>query len=484
MTEISHKSFAKNLAAVKPVNFSPVYLIFGDPYLCRKSCQTLLDALVPGKKEQSRCVETAEHIDQAQVADLLEQLNTYSFFATRQIVVLRNASVFTTSRNREEQVKKIKTAYDANELENAAKLFLRLLGQAHLGIEDAGPKIFAEKFSLEAGRHQGLDWVSSLADYCLNQGLSIPRVSDETSLLLHAIDKGFPKNHHLIITAETVDKRTGLYKAIKAGGTIIDCSVAKGARKKDRDEQKQVIHEQASELLDAAGKKMAARALEEMYLLVGFDLHSFSRGIEKLIAYTGERKVIEIADVRAVLTKSREAPIYELTGAISDKNGVAALRLLKELLDSGYHYLQILMAITNQLRRLLLVKGFVSTSYGSRWQPRMPYEQFKNIVMPAIQEYDKKLVEQINGWSAEAGGAAADPKKKVSTELIIARQPNNPYPVYQQFLKAANFSEDELRAAFKRLHEADLTLKTSGRVPDFVLQQTIIAICGSTQSNT
>ena len=104
--------------------------------------------------------------------------------------------------------------------------------------------------------------------------------------------------------------------------------------------------------------------------------------------------------------------------------------------------------------------------------------------MPAIQEYDKKLVEQISAWSSEAGGAAADPKKKVSTELIIARQPNNPYPVYQQFLKAANFSENELRAAFKRLHEADLTLKTSGREPEFVLQETIIAICGSIQPDT
>jgi len=477
MTEVSHKSLARHLADSRPSRFSPVYLIFGEPYLCRKSCQILLDSLVPEKKEQDRCVETAGYTDPSQIAELLEQLNTYSFFSSRRIIVLRDASVFSSSRNRPEPVQKIKKAYDANDMEKAADLFLRLLAQASLSLKEAGAKTVAEKFSPEPDQKQGLDWIDSLADYCRKQEFSVPDAADEASLLQRAIKRGFPEKHHLILTTEAVDKRTALYKCIKAEGTVIDCSVSKGARKQDRDMQQQIIREQAREMLDASGKKMAPKALDEIYRLIGFDLHALSRGIEKLAAYTGDRTVIEIADIRAVLSKSREEPVYELTGALADKNSVAALRLLDELLESGFHYLQVLMAITNQVRRLLLVKGFISSSYGKRWQPGMSYEQFKNIVIPLIQEYDAKLLEQIGAWFSKADATAADSRKKAGTELLVARQPNNPYPVYQQFLKASNFSENELRAAMKRLHEADVALKTTGRVPEFVLQETILAIC-------
>lgn len=477
MTEVTHKSFARQILDSDPPLFSAVYLIFGEPYLCRKSCQILLDALVPEKKEQERCIETAEYMDPSQIADLLEQLNTYSFFSSRRIIVLRNAAVFSSSRNRPEPVQKIKKAYDTNDMEKAAKLFLGLLAQVRLSLDEAGGKTFAEKFSLQADQKQGLEWIDSLADYCRRQNFSVPEATDDASLLQRAIKRGFPKNHHLLLIADAVDKRTALYKTIKADGVVIDCSVAKGARKQDREIRQQIIREQAGEMLDASGKKMAPKALDEIHRLIGFDLNALSRAIEKLEAYTGDRRVIEIADVRAVLSKSREEPVYELTGALSDKNSASALRLLEELLESGYHYLQILMAITNQVRRLLLVKAFISSSYAKRWQPRMPYEQFKNRVIPMIQEYDAKLLEETGAWFSRADARAADSRKKAGTELLVARQPNNPYPIYQQFLKASNFSEMELRSAMKRLHEADVALKTTGRVPEFVLQETILAIC-------
>jgi DNA polymerase-3 subunit delta len=298
--------------------------------------------------------------------------------------------------------------------------------------------------------------------------------------MLNAVKRGFPKHHHLLLTAEAVDKRTSLYKAIKSGGVVIDCSVAKGTRKKDREAQQQLIYGQAKEMLAAAGKKMAPKAFEAIYQLIGFDLHAFSRAIEKLISYTGTKANIDIEDIQAVLTKSREEPIYELTGAISDRNSMESLRILSELLGSGYHYLQILMAITNQVRRLILVKGFIASEAGSRWQSGTSYDQFKNVVMPTIQSYDKKLVEKIDRWAGETSkdGAGSQRNRKPVTEQLIARQPNNPYPVFQQFRKADNFSLSELRHALNRLQQADVALKTTGRVPELVLQELIISICG------
>jgi len=41
-----------------------------------------------------------------------------------------------------------------------------------------------------------------------------------------AIEHGFPKGHHLIITTDLIDRRRSLYKIISEKGVVIDCAVA------------------------------------------------------------------------------------------------------------------------------------------------------------------------------------------------------------------------------------------------------------------
>ncbi|HMA67909.1 MAG TPA: hypothetical protein VKO20_08820 [Desulfosalsimonadaceae bacterium] len=477
MAEISYKSLPGYLRKLLPADLPPVYLIHGDPYLRNKACQAIVDAIVPDTGEQASCIQWFEHADQAQVAELVEQLNTFSFFSSRQIVVLRNASVFGAAPDRGGAVSKIKKAWDAGETQRAADLFLRLLGRTHLELSDADAKTCAEKFVPNGEKSQALDWVEALAAYCIQQGLCVPHVADEATLLQNAVNRGFPEKHHLFLTTETVDKRTGLYKAIAAKGCIVDCSVAAGNRKKDREARHQVFSEQAREILAASGKKIGSRALEEIYELLGFDLQALSGGLEKLIQYTGEKDIIETADVCSVLSKSREEPIYPLTGAVSDKNALPALKLLQELLDSGYHYLQVLMALTNQIRRLLLARGFIGSSLGACWQEGMDYNRFTRVVMPKIAEYDNALLEHVRQWPIPENEAGGKKKKKAATELVLVRNPNNPFPVYQLFRQASGFTDEKLRAVLQEIHQADVALKASGRTPELILQQLLLSIC-------
>ena len=44
--------------------------------------------------------------------------------------------------------------------------------------------------------------------------------------------------------------------------------------------------------------------------MTGFDLRTFINNLEKLIAYTGERKNITKDDVKSVLERTRIDPIY------------------------------------------------------------------------------------------------------------------------------------------------------------------------------
>jgi len=72
-----------------------------------------------------------------------------------------------------------------------------------------------------------------------------------------------------------------------------------------------------------------------------------------------------------------------------------------------------------------------------------------------------------------------DEKKKTGplTDLVIAKNPKNPYPVYQMLLKSERFTMDELIAILESLSQADLRLKSTGQNPMLILEKEIFFIC-------
>jgi DNA polymerase-3 subunit delta len=161
---------------------------------------------------------------------------------------------------------------------------------------------------------------------------------------------------------------------------------------------------------------------------------------------------------------------------------------LDSLFEDDVHPLQILAAIINQVRRLLLVKGFLESDHGSSWHAGMKFGQFKNRVMPSIQAFDRDLLKQLETWDSmiskdadkDNQGAMKKGEKKRSktdTDLVIAKNPNNPYPVYQMLLKSEMFTTDELIATLESLSQSDLRLKSTGQKPRLILEKAILSIC-------
>jgi len=68
-------------------------------------------------------------------------------------------------------------------------------------------------------------------------------------------------------------------------------------------------------------------------------------------------------------------------------------------------------------------------------------------------------------------------KKPTPTDLVIAKNSQNPYPVYQMLLKSEKFTTHELIASFEKLSEADLRLKSTRQSQKLVLEQAILGIC-------
>jgi DNA polymerase-3 subunit delta len=231
----------------------------------------------------------------------------------------------------------------------------------------------------------------------------------------------------------------------------------------------------------------AWRMMSEM---TGFDIRTLSANLEKLIQYAGDAPTITAGDVGAVLERTRQDPVWELTGAVSERNVRDALFYLGSLLEEGLVPLQILAAVINAMRRMLLAKGFVVGPAGQAWRSGMRYNDFQRSVMPAIQAHDEALLSSLAEWdAAKAAGAAADADDdgagargaqgaaQPKTDLVLAPKGRSAYPIYLLLKNSKRFKLTELVDILEDLQRTDVKLKTSGGPPRRLLEAVIIRIC-------
>ncbi|MCG8549911.1 MAG: DNA polymerase III subunit delta, partial [Desulfobacterales bacterium] len=291
------------------------------------------------------------------------------------------------------------------------------------------------------------------------------------------IESGIPDNHFLILTSTSVDKRKKIFKTIKETGCVIDCSVAQGNRKADLEEQHKVLHKVAMQVLSRTNKTIDRRTFMQLADLTGFNLDLLVQNLEKLAAYTGNRPAIVPEDLKAVIQRDKKDPVFNLTNAFLDKNLAQSLFYLESLLKEGYHPLQILKSMENQIRRLLMVKSFLKTvSSNSPVRVRsMNFNNFKQSLLPQIVQYDQKL--KAFADASKFKNINSPSKKNETVDVLLAPNPKNAYPVYQTFLKSEHFSLTELQDIMIYLSDLDFRLKTSSADVRITLEYLLINTC-------
>lgn len=476
MPEFKYNDFQKSLEKSENDGFASVYLIYGEEYLYKKAFQTLLDKMLPGS-EKSLGYEPVDANET--MPEVLERINTFSFMGGVKVVAVQESRVFHSKQDDSSIISKAKEAFNGDKLRKAAGYFVSLMSLHSLAYEDLDKDALKKVF--KADDNGGTGWMEDLRGFCVENKIKIPLPTDDAKLLQDAVEKGFPKNNHLIITTDVADKRRTLYKAIKKEGIIIDCSVPKGERKADKSAQESVLRESMNSILGKAGKEMAGDAYKKMCEMTGFDLRTFAGNLEKLVSYTGDRKKITVKDVDDVLKRTKQDPIYELTGAIADRNLSSAMFYTGSLLSAGLYPLQIMAAITNQVRKLLIVKDFTTSRAGGCWRKGMQYNQFTSSVMPHIEAYDNNIKDLVSSWDDLLSTGKKGKKKKSATDLVIAKNPKSAYPVFLLLAKSENYSIDELINAMDILSAADTSLKTSGKNPRLIIEEAIMKICGKSR---
>jgi DNA polymerase-3 subunit delta len=170
------------------------------------------------------------------------------------------------------------------------------------------------------------------------------------------------------------------------------------------------------------GGELSLEATTMLAALVGDDLRLLDQEIEKLLLYADGRAV-NTEDVRTLVSRAREASIFDLVDCVGRRQTDQALVLLHLLLDDNVRPLYLLAMLARQVRILIQVS---------------------------------ELQEQ-----------------GLSQTEITGRLKLHPFVVKKGVAQAPNFSIAQLEAAHQSLVETDWLIKT-GRIEEVLALDTLI----------
>jgi DNA polymerase-3 subunit delta len=218
----------------------------------------------------------------------------------------------------------------------------------------------------------------------------------------------------LVFWDVSFDKRNALFAEISRSGAEIEFKTPRRA------DVRAWVQKAAQKL----GHGLAPSVGDFLVELVGNDLLTLRSALEKLSVTVGPGKPIVQETVSSVIASSRSPAMYELSDAISERNGAKAVRLFRKAVDEG-EALELLVGVLHgEVRRLLLAREL---------------------------------------------GSANDPK---ASRLGVM-----PFKVADLVRQSKAFPLRVLRNALHRLAAIDLALKTGKGEPVAAIEGWIISLC-------
>jgi len=429
----------------------PCYLIYGDEeYLLADALDRIIDALLPPDQRDLNLFHMEG--EDEDVDALCDSLLTPPLIPGRKVVVVRNTRLFHSKASSSDVIGEI-TSHLENDPHRAARAFLSLLDVARWSVEDLKEgqwkKISDDDWRSATGSTAGADreeWLPKVLDLCDSLKITRGGNLEDTGRLEDVLKGGIPAGNCLIMTAAAVDKRKRLFKGITDAGAVLSFS-----KSKSESGRKNLLMDRVGEALAKRGKKVAPDALLALGGKTGFELRDSLQEIEKLIAYVGDRETIDRNDIDAVVEKTAEDSVFDLTSAIVEKDAGTALQTLQRLLDQGVNHILILTMIAREVRFLLQGNLLLASGKIPAFRPRMDYGGFQAGVYPAV----KALAKRKGTWLAT----------------------QHPYVIYNALRNAGRFSRDELVGYLHRLADLDRAMKSSGIDPGLALRRLLIDLC-------
>ncbi len=257
------------------------------------------------------------------------------------------------------------------------------------------------------------------------------------------------QNVRLLISAGKVDKRKTFYKTLEKLGTVELCA-AWSLDDKDWAFQAETTARRA---LDALHKEISEDALAELVANVGPNRRQLASEVEKLSLYVGKRADIGLDDVRAIVTRNKQARAFALGDALGERDLPRLLRTLDDELwelkfDSQKSEIGLLYGLITKVRAMIFLKEMLREGWV---RAGSDYARFKA-------QLERVPADQL-------------PADKRFNPLAL-----NPYVLFKALPQAGKYTLEELIRAMDLLLECNQRLIFSGLDEALVLQQTLVQI--------
>ncbi|MEW6259699.1 MAG: DNA polymerase III subunit delta [Thermodesulfobacteriota bacterium] len=492
MPELPYRQFTSYLNSLKQgkCGIASVYLLHGDELLCKTALTDLLDVLIPAEDRITR-YEAYEGLPE-NLPRAIESLQTFSFFPGIKVVGFLDTTLFTERLDASKLYSKWQEACSRRETRNAASYLLKLLTVRSIEIDAQQQTIFDGLNDLgmsDADRSRLAETLTEARKLAQED-----RPVDGMLLLEAEIRRGLPEGHHLILTAESVDRRKSFYKFLVEQGVVVDCSVPKEfSTKASRQEMESLLDGEIQRILVGSGKRLSGAARAALLERTGYDLRMVTSELPKLIQYSGKRTEITVEDVADVVSRTKKDPIFELTNAVLERKTAQAISMITSLLEGDLFPPQILTALHNQLRKMILARTFLDQTGID--VTRMDFDAFRSHLVPRLMSFEDALNLNYREWQQRmeppeirahkkaSSGKASDGGRITDTEIRLLKKGRNPYPVYLLLKRVQAFSTERLIQWMRLLGEADERLKSGALDAKAVLEYVVIAMCSEEKRN-
>jgi len=224
----------------------------------------------------------------------------------------------------------------------------------------------------------------------------------------------------LVITADKIDRKRKIYKALTKVKGAVACEAPK----------ENVLVTWIRDKAKNQGYSMSTNAARALVNRVGTHPGVLVQELNKTLIYVGKNKEVSEKEVQEVVGETRLETIFSLTDALKNKNPHKALELLNNQLDHGEEPIKIMGMIAWQFRVIWEVKNY----------------QQRNI-----------------------------PSNQIAKIMGV-----NPFMVEKALQHTKNFSYQQLRSAYLQLTRADRSLKSTSQDPIFVMQTLILELTAAT----
>ena len=274
-------------------------------------------------------------------------------------------------------------------------------------------------------------------------------VTEDLASLADELKRFTWENVRLLISAGKVDKRKTFYKTLEKLGTV-ESHAAWSMDDKDWVYEAEALARRA---LQERHLEILPEALAELVSYVGPNRRQLANEVEKLSLYASAGSEIGPEQVRAIVTRNKQARAFALGDALGERDLPKLLRTLDEelwtvKLDPQKSEIGLLYGLITKVRAMLFLKEMIREGW---IKPVPDYGRFKA-------QLERVPAEQLPG-------------DKRFNPLAL-----NPFVLYKALDHARRYSSGELVRAMQLLLECNQRLVSSGLDEALVLQQTLVQI--------